>query len=98
MSIKKIVSLGLALAMALAATPALAAGQVVMDEWDQPVNTSDAKGGAFSGQAELAGMQGPGGGNYDGNFDNTKGWTNKNAQGPGGGSADANFDKDSDWK
>jgi len=99
MNAKKIMSLGLALALALAVTPALAASQVEMDEWNQPVDTSGAKGGGYYGPAGLKGTQGPGGGwDLDGNFGKNEGWVNKNAQGPGGGHSDANFNKESDWK
>jgi hypothetical protein len=100
MSAKKIMSVCLALALALAAAPAFAAGQVVMDEWNQPVDTSGAKGGAYSGQAELAGSLAPSahGGSVSKNFDSDEGWVNQNAQGPGGGSSDSNFDKAGDWK
>jgi hypothetical protein len=99
MSTKKIMSLCLALALALAAAPVFAADQSVMNEWNQPVDQSGAKGAAYTGQAELRGAQGPGGGgNFEGNFETDEGWTNRNAQGPGGGSNDNNFDKSSDWK
>jgi hypothetical protein len=100
MSTKKIMSLCLALAMALSAAPVLAAGPVVMDEWNQAVDQSGAKGGVYSGQAEIAGSLAPSahGGSVAKNFDSNDGWTNKNAQGPTGGSSDANFDRDSDWK
>ncbi len=99
MNTKKIVSLGLALALALAATPALAAGQVVTDEWNQTVDQSGAKGSAYYGPAALKGTQGPGGGDdFAGNFGKNEGWVNKNAQGPGGGDSADNFNKETDWK
>lgn len=100
MSTKKIMSLCLALALALTAAPVLAAGPVMMDEWNQPVDQSGAKGGAYPGQAELAGSLAPSahGGSVAKNFDSNKGWTNKNPRCGAGGSSDANFNKDSDWK
>ena len=99
MSTKKIMSLCLALALALTAAPVLAAGPVMMDEWNQPVDQSGAKGGAYAGQAELKGSLAPGGGgNFAGNFEKNEGWTNVNPQTTAGGSSDANFNKDSDWK
>ncbi len=99
MSTKKIMSLCLALALALSAAPVFAAGPVVMDEWNQTVDQSGAKGGAYSGQAELAGSLSSGhGGSVAAQFDGDKGWTNKNPLCGAGGSSDANFNKDSDWK
>jgi hypothetical protein len=96
---RKITSLGLALALVLAAAPVMAAGQVVMDEWNQPVEVEGAKGAVYAGPAALKGALAPGcGGNFAGNFEENEGWSNRNAQGPGGGHSDANFDKDSDWK
>lgn len=100
MKAKKILSLCLALAMVIAAVPAFAASQTMMDEWNQPVDTSGAKGGPISdGPAALKGSLAPGhGGSVAAQFDNNDGWTNENAQGPTGGSSDNNFYKDSDWK
>lgn len=100
MSTKKIMSLCLALALALSAAPVLAAGTQVMDEWNEPIDQSGAKGGAYTGQAELAGSQSPSahGGSVTKNFESNEGWTNVNAQGPGSGRSMSNFDKAEDWK
>lgn len=99
MNAKKIMSVCLALALALAAAPAFATSQV-MDEWNQEVDTSGAKGSAVSdGPAALAGSLSSGhGGSVAAQFDGDKGWTNKNPLCGAGGSSDSNFNKASDWK
>jgi len=100
MKAKKLVSLGLALALALAAAPVMAAGQQAMDEWNQQMDASGAKGGmVVDGPAALKGSLAPGhGGSVAAQFDNDKDWVNKNPQTTAGGDSDANFNKDSDWK
>ncbi len=100
MKAKKILSLCLALTMALAAVPALAAmDQPIMDEWNCPVDQSGAKGVLPQQQAQLKGAVAPGrGSDFAGNFGNSPAW-NRTVQGPGcGGNFEDNFERASDWK
>ncbi|KMY67063.1 hypothetical protein AAU61_14095 [Desulfocarbo indianensis] len=101
MTAKKMMSvvLALALALALSAAPVFAAGQEVMDEWNCPMDQSGAKGGAPTGQAELKGSLAPGGGsNMKGNFSDDKNWNPNPQVTSGGGNFDGNFGKNADWK